>query len=62
MEPPPLDLGYLECLNVIGLIQFAINEQLKDLTHMICFQIPCYKLYKKELFLLCFHIKIHAPF
>jgi hypothetical protein len=28
----------------------AINEQLKDLIHMICLQIPCYKLYKEDLF------------
>jgi len=33
----PLDLAYLECLNVIVATQFAINEQLKDLTHMFCF-------------------------
>ncbi len=46
----------LECLGVwslIGLsfscnsivIQFVIKEQLEDLTHMLCFWIPCYKLW-----------------
>jgi len=40
----------LECLSVIVATQFATNEQLKDLTHMFCFQIPCYKLYKKGFF------------
>ncbi len=46
----PLDPAYLEHLNVIVAIQFATNEQLKDLTHMLCFQIPCYKLYEEGLF------------
>ncbi len=46
----PLDLAYLERLNVIVTIQFATNEQLKNLTHMFCLQIPCYKVYKKNLF------------
>jgi hypothetical protein len=32
---------------------FAIKKQLKDLTIIFCFQIPCYKLYKEGLF---FHI------
>jgi hypothetical protein len=31
-------------------IQFATKKQLKDLTLMFCFQIACYKLYKKDLF------------
>ncbi len=30
--------------------QFATTKQLKDLTHMFCLQISCYKLYKKGLF------------
>jgi hypothetical protein len=33
----PLDLTYLERLSVIVATQFAINEQLKDLTHMVYF-------------------------
>jgi hypothetical protein len=33
----PLDLTYLERLSVIVATQFATNEQLKDLTHMLCF-------------------------
>jgi hypothetical protein len=52
-----LDLACLEHLNVI----VAIKEQQKDLTHMLCFQIPCYESYKKIKFL-CFHIKIYVPF
>jgi hypothetical protein len=28
----------------------ATNKQLKDLTHMFCFRIPCYKLYTEGLF------------
>jgi hypothetical protein len=43
----PLDLAYLACLSVIIATQFATNEQLKNLTHMFCVQIPCYKLYKE---------------
>jgi hypothetical protein len=49
----PLDLSYLERLerlNVIIATQFATNEQLKDLIHMFCLRISCYKLYKKGLF------------
>ncbi len=30
--------------------QFTTNEELKDLTHMFCLGIPCYKQYKKGLF------------
>jgi hypothetical protein len=48
--PPRLDPTCLERLNVIVAIQFATNEQVKDLTHMFCFWIPCYKLYKEGLF------------
>ncbi len=33
----PLDLACLDCLNFIVAIQFATNEQLKYLTHMLCF-------------------------
>jgi hypothetical protein len=61
----PLDLAYLErleCLNVIIATQFATNEQLKDLIHMFCLRISCYKLYKKRFVLLCSHIKIHVSF
>jgi len=46
----PLDLACLERLSVIVAIEFATNEQQKDLTHMFYFQIPCYKLYKQVLF------------
>ncbi len=37
-------------LSVIIATQFATKEQLKDLSHMFFFQIPCYKLYKKGVF------------
>ncbi len=46
----PLDLDYLECLSVIIATPFSTNEQLKDLTHILCLRIPCYKLYKEGLF------------
>jgi hypothetical protein len=46
----PLDLACLECLNVIIITHFATNEQLKDLTHMLCLWISYYKLHKKGLF------------
>ncbi len=57
-----MDLVYFECLNVIVTIQFATNEQLKDLTHMICLQIPCYKLYKEGLFSYVFTLKYMCHF
>jgi hypothetical protein len=57
----PLDVAYLERLSVwspIGVpdswnsivTQFATKQQLKNSTHMLCLQIPCYQLYKKGLF------------
>jgi hypothetical protein len=58
----PLDLAYLECLSVIVLTQFAINGQLKDLTHMLCFQISCYKPYKECLFFYVFTLKYMCHF
>jgi hypothetical protein len=45
-----LNLACFERLNVTVAIQFIMNEQLKDLTHMFCLQIPWYKLYKESLF------------
>jgi len=58
----PLDLACVECLSVIVSTQFAINEQLKDLTHMFCLQIPCYKLYIKILFFYVFTLKYMCHF
>ncbi len=63
-----MNLACLKRLSVLSLvnllyscnsiaIQFAIKEQVKDLTHMFCFQIPCYKLYKKDMFSHVFTIK-----
>ncbi len=43
----PLDLVCFEHLSVT----IVTNEQLKDLTHMHCLWIPCYKLYKEVLFI-----------
>ncbi len=49
----PLGFGLLWVLKCYSCNSIAIKEQLKDLTHMFCLQIPCYKLYTKGLF---FHI------
>jgi hypothetical protein len=43
----PLGLTCLERLNVIVVAQLQLMNNLKDLTHMFCFRIPCYKLYKE---------------
>jgi hypothetical protein len=40
----------------------ATNEQLKDLTHMFCLQIPCYKLYKRSLLFYVFTLKYMCHF
>jgi hypothetical protein len=45
-----LGLVCFERLNVIIATQFAISEKLNDFSHMFCLQIPCYKLYEKDLF------------
>ncbi len=45
-----MDLACFEQLSVIVATQFATNKEPKDLNHMLCFQIPYYKLYKKGLF------------
>jgi hypothetical protein len=42
--------------------QYATKEQLKDLTHMICFLIPCYKLYKEDLLFYVFTLKYMCHF
>jgi hypothetical protein len=60
--PLPLDLTYLEHLSIIVATQFATNEQLKDLTHMPCFLIPCYKLYKKGFLSYVFTLKYMCHF
>jgi hypothetical protein len=64
----PLDPVDHECLSLLSsvvlsyscnsiVIQFTTNEQLKYLTHIICFRIPCFKLYKEGLFSYVFTIK-----
>ncbi len=47
---PPLGSSLPWTLKCYSYNSFAINEQLKDLTHMLCLQIPCYKLYEEGLF------------
>jgi hypothetical protein len=49
----------LKCYNCNSI---ATNEQLKDLTHMLCLWIPCYKLYKKGLFFYVFTLKYMCHF
>jgi len=70
----PFDLAHLKnqkSLNVWSLddlthscnsiaTRFAIKDQLKDLTHMFCFRILCYKLYKEGLFYYVFTLKYVA--
>jgi hypothetical protein len=46
---PPLGFGMPWVLKCYNCNSIAINEQLKNLTHMFCFLIPCYKLYEKGL-------------
>jgi len=57
-----LDLAYFERLSVIVVTQFVSNEQLRDLTHMFCFKIPSYKLYKEGLFSYVFTLKYMCHF
>jgi len=40
----------------------TINEQLKDLTHMFCLQIPFYKLYKQGFYYYVFTLKYMCHF
>jgi len=42
--------------------QFAVKEQLKDLTHMLCFWISYYKLYKEGMFSYVFTFKYMCHF
>jgi hypothetical protein len=42
----PLGFGPFWTLKCYSCNWIIINEHLKDLTHMLYFQIPCYKLYK----------------
>ena len=57
-----MDLACLKHLSVIVVTQFATNEQLKDLTHMFCLQIPCYKLYKQGFISYVFTLKYMCHF
>jgi hypothetical protein len=62
----PLNLAYLEHLNVIITIQFATQfatkEHIKDLTHTFYLRTHVTNYIKKELVFLYFHIKIQVPF
>ncbi len=54
---PPHGLAF-EHLSVIVITQL----RLKDLTHMFCLRIPCYKLYKEGLFSHIFTLKYKCHF
>jgi len=43
-------------------ISIVIKEQQKDLTHMFYLRIPCYKLYKENLFFYVFTLKYMCHF
>jgi hypothetical protein len=45
----PLGSNLLWAFQCYGCNSIATNEQLKELTHMFCLQIPCYTLYKEGL-------------
>jgi hypothetical protein len=65
----PLDFVRLECLSVQSLVglpyvvatQFTIKT-LEDLTHMLCFLIPCHKLYKEGVLFYVFTLKYTCHF
>ncbi len=46
----PLRSSLLWMFKCYSCNSIATNKQLKDLTHMFCFWMPCYKLYKESLF------------
>jgi hypothetical protein len=54
---PPLGFGLPWMLKCSSCNPIATNEQLKDLTHMFCLRIPCYKLYEKGLIFYVFTLK-----
>ncbi len=58
----PLDLSFFWMLKCCSCNSIVINEQLKDLIHMFCFQIPCYKLYKEGLLSYVFTLKYMCYF
>jgi len=47
---PPFGISLPWMLKYYSCNSITTNEQLKDLTYMSCFRIPCYKLYKEGLF------------
>jgi hypothetical protein len=49
-------------LSVIFATHLQLNLQLKDLTHLIFLQIPCYKLYKEGLFFYILTLKYKCDF
>ncbi len=61
MYPTKKDLNKFDVFIVIT-IQFATKKQLKDLTHMFCFQIPCRKLYKEGAFSYVLTLKYKCHF
>jgi hypothetical protein len=57
---PPFGSSLLWTLKCYSCNWIATNEQLKDLTHMFCLQISCYKTIWRRLVFLCSHIRIHV--
>jgi len=54
---PPLGYGLPWLFKCYSYNSIVTNEQLKDLTHMFCFWIAWYKLYKEGLFSYGFTLK-----
>jgi hypothetical protein len=52
---PPLGFSLPWMIKCYSCNSITTNEQLKDLTHMLCFQIPCYKPYEEGFFLMFSH-------
>jgi hypothetical protein len=59
---PPLGFGLFWVFNYYSCNSISTNEQLKDLTHMFCLRIPCYKLYKEALISYVFTLKYMCHF
>ncbi len=58
----PFGFGLPWMLKCYSCKSITTNEQLKDLTHMFYFWIPCYKLYKEGLFSYVLTLKYMCQF
>jgi len=58
----PLGFGLPWVFKCYNHNSITTNEQLKDLTHMFCFWIPCHKLCKEGLFFCVFKLKYMCNF